>query len=240
MKFLSALVLTLVFSLLTVLPAYCDDAIVNEDQMIGVAAGKVWNQRDTFEIEQVNVNEGEIEIVIVEMSPETEAEIRKIVEPYEVSFLNQKKQGRDGYARYKNFILTEGKNDVECEGEDCKGLIFQLQNAPYVSNGFLMIPLRQVFTMLDDNSDCHYNLKWVGGNGGIIEVLTNSGLPIQLSCKNNTITIIPYDEAYSLDGKIEVRDGVAYFPCSLENLRYIVPSIKITQDIEEKKVEIMS
>lgn len=240
MKFLSALVLSMVFSFLTVIPAYCNDTIANENQMVGITAGKIWNQRHDFNIQEVNVNEGEIEVIIVEMTPKSETEIRKIANPYEVTFVNQKKQGIDGYARNKNFILTEGKNDVECEGEDCKGLIFQLQNAPYVSNGFLMIPLRQVFTVLDDSSDCNYDLKWVGGDRGIIEVLTNCGLPLQISCKNNTITIIPYDETYHLDGKIEIRDGVAYFPCSLENFRYIVLPIKITQDIEEMYIEIMS
>lgn len=209
--------------------------------MIGIAAGKVWKQRRDFNILEVNVNEGKIDVIIEEMTPKIETEIRKIAYPYDVTFVNQKRQGRDSYKRYKNFILTEGKNDVECEGEDCKGLIFQLQNAPYKSNGFLMIPFRQVFTILDDSSDCHYKLKWVGGENQMIELTTNSnaGL-IQISCKNNMITIVPYNDTYSLDGKIEFRDGVAYFPCSKENLRYIVSSIKITQDFEEMSMEIYS
>lgn len=241
MKFLSALVLSLVFSFLTVIPAYCNETIANEDQMIGIAAGKVWNQRRSFNIEQVNVNDGKIEIVIVEMSPETETEIRKIVDPYDVTFVNEERQGKDAILICKKFNFTEGKTYVECEGEDCKGLIFQLQNAPYVSNGFLMIPLRQAITVLNDSSDHNYNLKWMGGDNQIIEITanTNAGL-IQISCKNNTITIVPFDDTYSLDGNIEIRNGVAFFPCSLENLRYIVSSIKITQDIEEMYIEIMS
>jgi len=108
-----------------------------------------------------------------------------------------------------------------------------------VSNGFLMIPFRQVFTVLDDSSEHNYKLKWVGGENQIIELITNSAL-IQISCKNSTIEIISYDDTYSLNGKIEIQDGVAYFPCSLENLRYIVSSIKITQDIEAMNIEIMS
>ncbi len=226
----------MVFSFLTVIPAYCNDTIANEDQMIGVAAGKVWNQRRSFNIEQVNVNEGKIEIVIVEMSAETEAEIRKIVDPYDVTFVNEERQGKDGILICKKFNFTEGKTYVECEG-----MIFEIQNAPYVSDGFLMIPLRQAITVLNDSSDHSYNLKWVGGDNQMIEITanTNAGL-IQISCKNNTITIIPFDDTYSLDGKIEIRDGVAYLPCSLENLSFIDPSIKITQDIDEMYIEIMS
>lgn len=235
MKFLSALVLSMVFSVLTVSPAYCNDTIVNEDQTIGVMAGKIWNKRHDFNIQEVNVNEGKIEVIIVEMTPKSETEIRELAKPFEVTFVNKKNEGRDAILITKKFIFTEGEKYVDSEG-----LTFQLQNAPYVNNGFLMIPLRQVFTVLDDSSDCNYDLKWVGGDRGIIEVLTNSGLPIQMSCKYNTITIIPYDETYSLNGKIEIQDGVAYFPCSLENLRYIVSSIKITQDVEEMNIEIMS
>lgn len=235
MKFQSTLLLSIIIFFLTVSPAYCNDTIANEDHMIGIVAGKIWNQRRNLNIQEVNVNEGKIEVIIVEMTPKSETEIRELAKPYEVTFVNQKYEGRDAILLTKKFIFTEGEKYVECEG-----LTFQLQNAPYVNNGFLMIPLRQVFTVLDDSSDCNYDLKWVGGDRGIIEVLTNSGLPIQMSCKYNTITIIPYDETYSLDGKIEVQDGVAYFPCSLENLRYIVSSIKITQDIEAMNIEIMS
>ncbi|MCQ4936717.1 hypothetical protein [Anaerotignum propionicum] len=235
MKFLSALVLSMVFSFLTVIPAYCNDTIAN-DHMIGIAVGKIWNQRRNFDIQEVNVNEGKIEIVIVEMSPETETEIRKIVDPYDVTFVNEERQGKDAILICKKFNFTEGKTYVECEG-----MFFEIQNAPYVSNGFLMIPLRQAITVLNDSSDHNYKLKWMGGDNQMIEITanTNAGL-IQISCKNNTITIIPFDDTYSLDGKIEIRDGVAYFPCSLENLKFIDPSIKITQDIEKMNIEIMS
>lgn len=234
MKFLSALVLSMVFSVLTVFPAYCNDTIVNEDQTIGVMAGKIWNKRHDFNIQEVNVNEGKIEVIIVEMTPKSETEIRELAKPFEVTFVNKKNEGRDAILITKKFIFTEGEKYVECEG-----LAFQLQNAPYVSNGFLMIPFRQAITVLDDSSEHNYKLKWVGGENQIIELITNSAL-IQISCKNSTIEIISYDDTYSLNGKIEIQDGVAYFPCSLENLRYIVSSIKITQDIEAMNIEIMS
>lgn len=234
MKFLSTLLLSIIIFFLTVSPAYCNDTIANEYPMIGIVAGKIWNQRRNFNIQEVNVNEEKIEVIIVEMTPKSETEIRELAKPFEVTFVNQKYEGRDAILITKKFIFTEGEKYVECEG-----LTFQLQNAPYVSNGFLMIPFRQAITVLDESSDHNYKLKWVGGDNQIIELVTNSAL-IQISCKNSTIAIISYDKTYNLDGKIEIRDGVAYFPCSLENLRYIVPSIKITQDIEEMNIEIMS
>jgi len=40
---LTVVVLSLVFSFLTVIPAFCNDPIANEDQMNRSAAGKVWN-----------------------------------------------------------------------------------------------------------------------------------------------------------------------------------------------------
>lgn len=240
MKILLTLALSIVFSVQAVITVYCNDTIGNEDQMIGVAAGKIWNQKRSFNIEQVHVNKGKIEVIIIDMTPKREAEIREIAKPFEVIFINQQRQGRDAYRISVNYILTEGKTDVPYKSEECGGLIFQLQNAPYVSGGFLMIPLKEVFTMLDHSSDGHYDLKWVGGNNQMIELATNSnaGL-IQISCKNNTITIVPFDDTYDLEGKIEIRNGIAYFPCSKENLKYIVP-IKITQDFEEMTVDIFS
>lgn len=228
MKILLTLALSIVFSVQAVNTVYCNDTIGNEDQMIGVAAGKIWNQKRSFNIEQVHVNKGKIEVIIIEMTPKRETEIREIAKPFEVIFINQQRQGRDAYRISVNYILTEGKTDVPYKSEECGGLIFQLQNAPYVSGGFLMIPLKEVFTML------------VGGNNQMIELATNSnaGL-IQISCKNNTITIVPFDDTYDLEGKIEIRNGIAYFPCSKENLKYIVP-IKITQDFEEMTVDIFS
>lgn len=241
MRFLLTVVLSIVFSFLIVIPASCNDTVVNEDPQLGVAAGSIWNQRRGFNIEQVNVNEGKIEVIIVEMTSKSEMEIREIAKPFEVAFINQKRHGRDAYGRPVNYILTEGKTDVSCEGEECGGLIFQLQNAPYVSGGFLMIPLKEVLTMLDNSSDRHYDLKWVGGDNQLIEITTNSNAwLIQISCKNNTKKIVLYDDTYGLEGKIEIRNGVAYFPCSKENLRHIVPFIKITQDFEEMNIEIFT
>lgn len=87
---LTVVVLSLVFSFLTVSPAFCNDPIANEDQMNRSAAGKVWNQRQrrSLNIEQVNVDEGKIEVVIEEIHLESKTEIQNIAYPYEVKFVN--------------------------------------------------------------------------------------------------------------------------------------------------------
>lgn len=240
-KLLMVMLLSLVFSFLTVIPASCNDTLINEDLQMGVLPRNIWNQKRSFNIEQVNVIDGKIEVIIIEMTSRSETEIREIAMPFEVAFINQKRNGRDAYKRPVNYILTEGKTDVSCEGEECGGLIFQLQNAPYVSGGFLMIPLKEVLTMLDNSSDRHYDLKWVGGDNQMIEITTNSNVwLIPISCKNNTKKIVPFDDTSVLEGKIEIRNGVVYFPCSKENLRHIVPSIKIKQDFEEMNIEIFT
>lgn len=227
--------LVLVISFLTVIPAYGNDNIMNEDQKLGVVGGEIWNRRNIFNIQEVNVNGGKIEVIIESMSPEKEIEIRKIAYPYEVEFINTENQGKDNYIKTKEFILTEGETYVKCEG-----MFFEIQDAPYISSGFLMIPLRQVFTMLDDSSEINYEINWMGGNDESIELLTGSGLPIQISSKNNTLTILPDNTTFSLDGKIEIHDGIAFYPCSKDNLRFIFPVVNIQQDFEEISVKIMS
>ncbi|KAF5064437.1 hypothetical protein DSECCO2_284340 [anaerobic digester metagenome] len=109
---LTVVVLSLVFSFLTVSPAFCNDPIANEDQMNRSAAEKVWNQRQrrSLNIEQVNVDEGKIEVVIEEIHLESKTEIQNTAYPFEVEFVNLENQGRDNYIRGKNFAFTEGKN----------------------------------------------------------------------------------------------------------------------------------
>ena len=239
MKIITAIVLALAVSFLSILPAYYIAAEVKEERLLGVTAGEIWNKRDSFHIDQVHVKEGRIEVVIYEMTRQSEEEIQTLAAPYEVLLDNRTFEGRDSIMFSKNFTFTEDKTDVVCEGKECSGLIFPMKNAPYVSKGLLMVPLREVITMLEESSDSNYEIRWMGGEAGIIELITNSGI-LQISCKNSTQTRLPQNETYILDGKIEVQEGVAYFPCSRANFAYIVPMLKMTQDFEEMSIQLFS
>lgn len=228
-------VLVLVLSFLIAIPVYCNDNLSNKNQELGVVAGQIWNKRHQFNIEQVNVNEAEIEVIVENISSKKQNEIRNSAYPYNVKFVNVEPKGKDNYIKTREFILSEGIPYIKS-----KGMVFETQNSPYMQNGFLMIPLRSAFKILDNASEHIYEIKWVGGDEKIVELLTGSGVPIQLSLKNNTLTSLPNNITYNLDGKIEICNGTTFFPCSIDNVRLIFPSVKIIQDFEGTTVEIMS
>lgn len=211
---------------------------VESDRECKITAGKIWRNRYNFSIGRIEVVDNVIFVrTYRSLTKEEEKAIREMASPYEVSILqNYNHEESTGLQKY---VFTAKDKYVQSNG-----MLLELDHTPYMRDGILMISWRDYINLYTDVTDYQVQSQWIGGDNQeiVFSITSKAGNPPRiyangaLSIKNNTFsTIIPnhydgsytIDETFDLEGQLELKEGVAYYPFSLQNLGKIRrPSIK--------------
>lgn len=205
---------------------------IEPDRECQIAAGKIWRNRYDLSIGRIEVINNVIFVrTDCSLTKEQEKAIQEMASDYEVSILQN--YNRENNTDVQRYIFTAGDQYVRSNG-----MLLELEHTPYMQDGILMIAWRDYINLYTDVTNKKVQSQWVGGENQeiVFSVISKAGTPPWiyangvLSIKNNTFSaIIPNrydgsftkDATYNLEGKMELKDGVAYYPFSLGNLKKI-------------------
>lgn len=215
------------------LPVYGGETFekVEPDRECQIAAGKIWRQKKNYKIALMEVIDNVIFIRtyygLYGLSDEDEKAIRELAPGYEISILRN--YHHEQPHQMQKYTFQAGNNDVQYNG-----MLLELEHTPYMQDGILMIPWREYMTLFDEVSNYRIQTNWIGGeNQEIAYSMDGRNFHCEgvISIKNNTITtkspvsydnsMYMYEKTEALEGQVEIREGVAYYPFSIKNLKQI-------------------
>lgn len=202
---------------------FYDNSADDELQRIRKIAGVIWENKDTLQIEAVDLSEDSIIVTIIQSNTRKENRIKDFVEEnfidgqnVNIIFKNLPRLPDEDIL--KEYFVADGVRYLACEGK-----LMKLEHMPYMNKDYLMLPVRDICNILSKVSNSSYKVNWIGGNDKILEVTSSiRGGKVEISVKNNTYKSISYNESvHSFEGTIENMNGTVYVPFSPENLRLI-------------------
>ena len=208
----------LCFCLLTTTAGGAEPVASNgSDFACRLLAGYIWRQSGELGLEEVIVIDNVISIETgFGYKPESEQRIRDMAPQYRMVFKPRRTYDAVGFP--KTYSFTVGEKYIKSNG-----MLLEWKEAPYFKDGIPMISFRELMDFCNDVSPGTIRYKWEGGEEQIIKIGVFSLLG-DISVKNNTVTqslVGGATNVVPLEGKVEIINGVTYFPMTLENFTTI-------------------
>lgn len=182
--------------------------------------GRILKNKIALDIDGVFVTDEEIKVSVIQLDKEKEEKISQIAgkSADKLSFVSRKERTKRAF--YKNlYYMKEGENYIATQG-----VLIELEHKPYRKNGYLMIPIEEIYEVLNGtNASLHrYRCQWIGKEKKQAEFY-NSRVKIYQKLwleQNEIVCFLGKNNVFTtkLEGKAEITDGVLYLPYSEENL----------------------
>lgn len=193
---------------------------------LGIAGGKIWTERQALGVTSVQIEHNEIRVTIQQQSDEKTDTIQALAEPYYVKIFEEAAKWKDGYPVsfeednvLKKVTLTAGMPYIQMDD-----LLFKIEDAPYVKNGMLMLPARDVFCVFDKISGHPYKTMWLGGESNDVLLYSSAG-DVTVSLQNHSISSSVFNKGdarvLTADEDFDVINDKLYFPFGVFETRFL-------------------
>lgn len=197
------------------------DITDEDDKSMYIDAGRILKKKDELGVDGVIVKDYTIYVTVLDHTAEKEEAIKAVVEENKgrLSFISRKKKTDLAVGTRMN--IQAGKDYATY-----KGTIIEFTSKPYMKNGYIMIPMRDVCQALSDYTIRDWSVHWSEKEKGKFITIENTWnyADVTISVDTNEIVDIWYYQKFAvedlpqtLEGNIEIIDGTVYLPYSKNN-----------------------
>lgn len=187
------------------------------DRQLRIDGGRIFKNRKQLDVDMVGVYDGQLIVTIQDMTEDNKEAVRKIAgESAQSIHFVPIRTINSGFSAFQLEPLTLVGDDPYLY---FYGLLIEMENTPFMKEGQLMIPIREVYEILNTFANSFYHIEWKGGEEQEVLFIWNGVTVTELSVKRNAF-INSKDSTYeeALDGKAIIQNDTLYIPSSNKNI----------------------
>lgn len=214
----------------------------DELQRIRKMAGQIWIHQKGLFIESVDVTDNAIVITVLRNTQQKEDRIKEFIEKsfykpeeIEIKYESIDKPVYTETQTFQDFYIADGIPFMACDGK-----LLPLKHTPYMADGYLMLPIRDICEILSQVTDMEYRFQWIGGKDGLLEIWGGpSGDKVQIYVNTNQYKCrFSQNEKVAFNGQLENKNGTLYIPYTPENVECLFPIWPEYQNTDKRLIRI--